>query len=223
RQAALRSRDAGIDLCALDTSCKLNQYEPRERTAQIDELRRWIALAQSTSVPLLRVFGGQGSPNYDDATQDGFVVDALRQIAPEAEAAGISVMLETHDAFSSARRVGRILDTVASPSIGALWDSHHPYRVREDVDVVTAALGTRIVHVHVKDARRAAPDSEEWQLVPLGEGELPVKAQLAALNRMGYRGYVAVEWEKKWHPELAEPEVALPQHLTWLRSMEAPH
>jgi fatty-acyl-CoA synthase len=38
---------------------------------------------------------------------------------------------------------------------------------------------------------------------------------------MGYRGYVSVEWEKKWHPELADPEVALPQHLEWLRSVES--
>jgi hypothetical protein len=26
-----------------------------------------------------------------------------------------------------------------------------------------------------------------------------------------------VEWEKKWHPDLAEPEVALPQHADLLR------
>lgn len=28
---------------------------------------------------------------------------------------------------------------------------------------------------------------------------------------------LAVEWEKKWHPEIAEPEVALPQHAEVLR------
>jgi hypothetical protein len=26
-----------------------------------------------------------------------------------------------------------------------------------------------------------------------------------------------VEWEKKWHPELAEPEVAYPRHIELLR------
>jgi hypothetical protein len=26
-----------------------------------------------------------------------------------------------------------------------------------------------------------------------------------------------VEWEKKWHPHLAEPEVALPQHIALLK------
>jgi hypothetical protein len=27
-----------------------------------------------------------------------------------------------------------------------------------------------------------------------------------------------VEWEKKWHPEIAEPEVAFPQYMHVLRS-----
>jgi hypothetical protein len=34
----------------------------------------------------------------------------------------------------------------------------------------------------------------------------------------GYRGWSSVEWEKRWHPEIEEPEVALPQHLKLLSS-----
>jgi fatty-acyl-CoA synthase len=40
---------------------------------------------------------------------------------------------------------------------------------------------------------------------------------LHMLGDRGYDGYVSVEWEKRWHPELAEPEIALPQHIAWLR------
>src|SRR5260370_33340003 len=28
--------------------------------------------------------------------------------------------------------------------------------------------------------------------------------------------WISVEWEKRWHPEIEEPEVALPQHLQLL-------
>ena len=35
--------------------------------------------------------------------------------------------------------------------------------------------------------------------------------------RHGWSGWVSVEWEKKWHPELADPEVAFPQHAELLR------
>jgi len=48
-----------------------------------------------------------------------------------------------------------------------------------------------------------------------------VRGQLAALREAGYTGYVSVEWEKKWHPEIADPEIALPQHIAWLRNAMA--
>lgn len=44
-----------------------------------------------------------------------------------------------------------------------------------------------------------------------------MKEGLRLLNAGGYDGFVSVEWEKKWHPEIAEPEVAFPQHIHVLR------
>jgi hypothetical protein len=41
----------------------------------------------------------------------------------------------------------------------------------------------------------------------------------------GYEAWISVEWEERWHPEMEEPEVALPRHLsvlrTWLARLEA--
>ena len=127
-----------------------------------------------------------------------------------AEELGVTVALETHDAFASAALVADLLQRVESPSFAALWDLHHPYRVGESPEDVVHGLGSRIRLVHLKDARRRGDD---WQLVPLGEGEVPVRESLAALDAAGYDGWLTVEWEKRWHPELAEPEIALPREL----------
>jgi len=131
----------------------------------------------------------------------------------------VTIALETHDAFSSARRVAEVLRAVDSAYVAALWDSHHSYRVGETAQEVIEVLGTRLAHVHVKDARRVTPGGSAWQLTLLGEGEVPVREQLKLLVQHGYTGYVSVEWEKKWHPEIAEPEIALPQHIAWLKSI----
>ncbi len=222
-RAVALCRARGVEVCALDTSCRFNDADPEERARQVAELRTWIALAQHLQVPLLRVFGGpdQGdggrAPDEDEAND--WVAQSLRQVAPDAERAGVTVVLETHDAFSSAHRVARILSRVESGGVAALWDSHHPYRVGETARDVVDALDGRIAHVHVKDARRLDADGVRWELVLLGEGEVPVREQLAALERHGYDGWVSVEWEKKWHPEIAGPEIALPQHIAWLRSV----
>jgi sugar phosphate isomerase/epimerase len=221
-QAVARCRAAGVEVCALDSSCTFNHADPGARQREVSDLLRWIGLAADLQVPLVRVFGGQARPGLAPEPPEvvnDWVAEALSRAAPTAEQAGVTVVLETHDAFSSARRVAAVLDRVDSPRVAALWDSHHPYRVGETPQDVIEALGPRIAHVHVKDARRTTPDGSHWQLVLLGEGEVPVREQLQALQRHSYTGYLSVEWEKKWHPEIAEPEIALPQHIRWLRSV----
>lgn len=217
RRAVALCRAQGVEVCAFDTSCRFNHRDAAERARQIEELRRWMTLAEATQVPLLRVFGGEDEAGATEAEANAWVAEALRQAAPEAARRGVTVALETHDGFASARRVAAVLDAVDSPHVAALWDSHHPYRVGESAAGVIAALDGRIAHAHVKDARRTGPGDADWQLVLVGEGEVPVREQLAALREHGYGGYVSVEWEKKWHPEIAEPEVALPQHIAWLK------
>jgi len=220
-EAVSLSRASGIDVCAFDSSCRFNLSDPLARAQNVADLERWIRLARQLQVPIVRVFGGERDANAQqtEEQENAWVVEALRQVAPLAEQAGVTVVLETHDAFSSARRVARVLDAVHSSAVAALWDSHHPYRVGESVDDVINVLGKHIAHVHVKDAFRI-PDSDHWQLVLLGEGEVPVQEQLVRLQQHGYRGYVSVEWEKRWHLELSDPEIALPEHIAWLKRLD---
>lgn len=206
-----------ITTCALDTSCRFNIRSAEERARHIAELREWIHLAHEVKVPILRIFGGNSEIETDPQTEEKDVADALRQVAQEAEHAGVTVVLETHDAFSSVHRVANVLLAVDSPAIAALWDSHHPYRMGESAEEVMGILAGRIAHVHVKDARRL--DANQWQLVLAGAGEVPIVDQLRLLHQHGYDGFVAVEWEKRWHPEIADPEIALPQHIAWLKQV----
>lgn len=38
--------------------------------------------------------------------------------------------------------------------------------------------------------------------------EAPLKEAIDALKTGGYAGYYSLEWEKMWHPEIPEPELA---------------
>jgi hypothetical protein len=37
------------------------------------------------------------------------------------------------------------------------------------------------------------------------------------LAKGGYRGYYCLEWEKRWHPEIEEPEIAFPHYAKVMR------
>ncbi|HXY40118.1 MAG TPA: 6-phosphogluconolactonase, partial [Vicinamibacteria bacterium] len=76
-------------------------------------------------------------------------------------------------------------------------------------------LGSLVRHVHLKDLRRPADGHLPWPPVLMGRGDFPGTAVLAWLKRTGYDRWVSFEWEKRWHAEIEDPEVALPQFLGW--------
>ncbi len=212
---------AGLPAVAVDSSVRLTDDDPGP------ELRRFLELASEWSAPLVRVFGGALAAGDPAARGEQLraAARALESCLPLAERLGVAIGVETHDAFSASSVVAELLSMVDSAWadsawVGAVWDSHHPHRMGESPAEVYQNLGGRILLAQVKDARRVPPDG--WQLVLLGEGEVPVREMLGLLVAGGYPHWISVEWEKRWHPEIEPPEVALPQHLgllaQWLSS-----
>jgi sugar phosphate isomerase/epimerase len=207
---------AGLPIVTVDSSIRLTAADPGP------ELRRFLELASDWESPLVRVFGGPlAAEDPARRTQLESAARALHAALPAAGRLGVAIGVETHDAFSASSTLAALLELVPSGSVGAVWDSHHPHRMGERPAEVQANLADRVLLAQVKDARRAPERADGWQLVLLGEGEVPVREMLGLLAGGGYRGWVSVEWEKRWHPEIEEPEVALPQHLrlldAWLR------
>ena len=54
-----------------------------------------------------------------------------------------------------------------------------------------------------------------------GEGDVPLGSILEALSSTGYDGWLTFEWEKRWHPEIEEPEVAIPAFARFMRGLFA--
>ena len=52
-------------------------------------------------------------------------------------------------------------------------------------------------------------------------GTLPIAECVQTLHRHGYEGYLAFEWEKKWAPEIPEPEEAFPRYATEMQTILA--
>jgi sugar phosphate isomerase/epimerase len=215
RRAQVRRTLAGLPVVAVDSSIRLTGDDPGP------ELRQFLQLASDWHAPLVRVFGGDLDPPALRQRRLRSAARVLEEAVPLAARLGVAIGVETHDAFAASSTVAELLallssDGVPSDLVGAVWDSHHPHRMGETPAEVHANLGSRILLAQVKDARRVA--GGEWQLVPLGAGEVPVREMLGLLRAAGYPHWISVEWEKRWHPEIEEPEVALPQHLNLLAS-----
>ncbi|HEY4025347.1 MAG TPA: sugar phosphate isomerase/epimerase [Candidatus Dormibacteraeota bacterium] len=208
---------AGLAIVTVDTSIRLAGAHPASAAA---DLRGYLELAAEWESPFIRVFGGERPAGAGAAEVTSGMARLLTTVAPDAERLGVGIALETHDSLSRAADVAALLALVESRAVGALWDVLHTYRMGEEPELATSLVGDRLLHVHVKDGRRR-PGEAAWDLVPLSQGEVPVGRSLRALREVGYRGWLSVEWEKKWHPEIAEPEVALPQHAAELARLLA--
>ena len=209
----------GVEVACLDSSCKVVQTEPQERAATIEAGQRMLDLAAEVGAPFLRVFGGELPPNTTRASLLGSAAEVLHALGSYGVERNVTVILETHDAWTNSKDVRALLQAAASPSVKVLWDTHHTYRFGEAPAQTLALLGDTIVYAHIKDSRLSVSDPSTWTYCLLGEGDVPLREICEALKQSEYAGYLSLEWEKKWHPEIAEPEIALPQAVAYLRAL----
>jgi sugar phosphate isomerase/epimerase len=188
----------------------MHEKDPAVRAQQFDEGRRFIDLAQAMGVKYVRMFGDripEGEPKDEVMKR---VVEGFRTMADYARPAGVTVLIESHGDFTRSADLEDILTRVASPQFALLWDAHHSFVAGKEQPAETfAKIGRWTLHTHLKDSK---PEGANRRYVLLGAGEVPVKEQVRVLAAAGYKGLYCFEWEKKWHPEIEEPEVAFPHY-----------
>ena len=153
----------------------------------------------------MRVFGNKlVGPQAASAEH---IAASLRELGSYAGPKNVAVVLESHGDFTTSSVLKEILEKAASPHVALLWDAHNTFvEGKEDPEVTIRQLGKYIRHTHLKDARLA---NGQDNYVLTGRGDVPVKRQVELLAGIGYTGYYSFEWEKAWHPEIEEPEIAI--------------
>src|SRR6266511_2405947 len=187
---------------------------PTTRSASAREAERVVALAHEQGAPGVRVFGDAVQPGTDLASTRRFIADSLLALREKARPAGVEVWVESHGDFAPAAAMLSLLELVPGDGVGVLWDAPNAFEAGDDPVEGVRRLGHRIRHVHLKDLRREPGKPHPRAVLP-GEGEFPAASALEALAGIGYRGWLSFEWEKKWQPEIEDPEVALPRFIAW--------
>ena len=200
----------GIVVSDLGASSRMHEKDRGVREKQLDEGRRFIDLAHALGVRYVRIFGDkipEGEPKPEVMRR---VVEGCQQLAAHAKPAGVTVLIESHGDFTHSSDLRDILNRVGSRQFALLWDAHHSFVAAGEKPADTyAKLGKWVRHTHLKDSKPAGADR---RYVLVGAGEVPVKEQVRVLASAGYRGFYCFEWEKKWHPEIEEPEIAFPHY-----------
>jgi L-ribulose-5-phosphate 3-epimerase len=132
-------------------------------------------------------------PEPGDPDRKPFL-DTLGQVSALAAASGVTIAFETGQETADLLR--RTLDDLRCPNLKVnfdpanmlLYDKGDPLRAVE-------ILGPDIRSVHVKDAKRPQSPGVWGEEVPLGEGQVNIRAFVQALQKIGYRGPLCIERE----------------------------
>jgi sugar phosphate isomerase/epimerase len=204
----------GLKVSDLGASARLGEPDATKRAAQLDEAKRNIDLAHDLKSPYVRVFGGKllKGQSMEDATER--IVAGFRELHDHAKAAGVVLLIESHDEFVTSPSLLGILQGANLPTAQLLWDAHHTCVAGEKPAETFKQLGKYVRHTHLKDSKPAAGGR---QYVLTGDGEVPMKETVKVLAAAGYKGYYCFEWEKRWHPEIEDPEIAIPHYAKAMR------
>ncbi|MCL2541802.1 MAG: sugar phosphate isomerase/epimerase [Nocardioidaceae bacterium] len=187
--AEMRQLLASHDLSVLAVASSARLADPAAYAATAHVLRADVELALALEAAYVRVF-----PGGTDRRTVARHLSALDNLDPTD---GPVLALETHDHLPTGRAVADLVTELDDPRLGAVWDALHPWRAGEAIGETAEALLPLRGYVQVKDA---ALDDPTPRL--LGTGAVPLDALRTALEQHAYGGWVSLEWERAWYPDV---------------------
>jgi len=242
RQAAA---DRNLAIPMMCNSPDFTQSDPGARRREVERTREMFRVTAELGGRWCRVLSGQNRPGLDESEATSWVTDALGELVPHAESAGVIMTLENHykdglwaypEFAQSPRRYLAILDAVDSPWLGAQFDPSNAIVAGEDPYALLDRVLPRVVTMHasdryleggtIEDLRRQAADPTHGYATILkhgviGEGLNDYDRIFSTLARARYDGWVSIEDGEG--PTLAEGLANLDKSARFLRRQFARH
>lgn len=198
-------RDLGLSISAYDVGNDFGGTDRSEFQKALDEVRRGVDVAGRLDTNIVRVFGAEPKKGVSDAEALNLMLEGLSAGADYAGEHGIKLALENHgELYGTASQLVSILDKVGSPHLGLNFDVGNFVPAGDDANSAIDKVFKHVLHVHMKDFRRAKQGDEEtftgrdsmkYTLVGPGEGKTDVPEFMRKLASLGYGGVVSLENE----------------------------
>lgn len=178
--------------------------EAAHRRAAADHLKRAIDCTQALggtvlAGPWFQPLGVFSGDRPSEAELDR-CAEVHREIVPLARAAGVTCALEPLNRFeahllNTCEQAIAYANRIEAEAFGVLFDTFHANIEETDPVAALEALHTSgwLTHVHISENDRGTP----------GRGHAPIRQTIAALQRLGYDGWLTIEAFGRAVPELA--------------------
>ncbi len=200
-------KEKGLQFIGLGSSANMHFAEGAEREKNLAEAKRFIDLAHQINCPYVRVFPNNFPKEADKNETINLIVKGLSELGNYAKEKNVMVLMESHGDVVWIDDLSAIMQAAEHSNVGLVWDVANMWlATKESPEEAYKKLKKYIRHTHLKDAS-LVEGKVAYKL--LGQGNVPIFKAINVLAKNGYKGYYSFEWEKMWHPEIAEPEIAL--------------
>jgi len=203
----------------------LTHEDPKKRQRGLELAFQMIRACKALGTEnLLVVPGSVYAPWVPDAPPVPFDVcerrakEAIRQLLPEAEKAGVYLNIENifvNGFLHSPQEMIQFVDSFRSDRVRVHFDTGNIMQYHFPEHWIRL-LGRRIKNVHLKEASKKVNEFNLNTFRPLLDGSTNWPAVLEALDQIGYRGYLTFEY---FHPWQYWPEALIYQtsdSLDWM-------
>jgi hydroxypyruvate isomerase len=186
-------QETGVSLSGFVAEPMIALTDKANHSAFLEGLRRSVELANRFGAKVLIAQAGNDLPGKTRAEQRAALTACLAASADVLKGSGVRLGVEPlntlidHKGYflPSTSEALDIVDDVARPEIGIVYDLYHSLVMGEVPQKVLAGRVDRVIHVHVADhPGRNDP----------GTGKLDLKTPLAWLFANGYAGRVGLEY-----------------------------
>ena len=179
--------DQGLVISALCADYFKGFLNPETNPETVEKTKACMDLAADLGIDVITSHIGT-LPEDEDTPEWRDGIEALTEVAEHAEKVGVHMASETGP--ESGAVLLRFLENIPGKTIGVNYDPANLVMRGFDQIGDVEVLGDYIYHTHAKDGTR-----EPCREVPLGEGDVDFPRWVAALDAIGYDGFLTIERE----------------------------
>jgi sugar phosphate isomerase/epimerase len=219
RRVAQMFRDSGVPVFSVMGYTRFAHVDAAEVARNVALMRKLIGVAEAMGAKYIRTFAGKLPPGVALESMIDKVGTTLKPLADEAAKRGVTIGVETHDDWCAGDVNMKLVSIINNKKgFGVIYDVMNAINASGEAWTTTyEKIKSSIVYCHAKDGYKSADGKSIY--MPFGAGTIPWSRILQTLKRDSFDSYFSFEWEKKWHPELENPERVFPAYTQKMKAL----
>jgi sugar phosphate isomerase/epimerase len=184
----------GMHILGTAVGSNFTQADEAARREQVRTTREWIDHSVTLGAPVIRVFAGPVPQGATEAQAVDWAVACMEEVTHYGSQRGVAVALENHGGITgTADQVLRLVERLGGPWFGLNLDFGN---FHQDPYAEIERCAPHAITTHVKRTMRGASGPESVDYARVAD----------IMRRVGYQGYLSVEYEDREDARTAVPE-----------------